>query len=439
MSRWNVVPMIAMMLAAPNAAWCGTPPDAAPALARSDSAHIARTFADSTRTAGAPLDSAHAVHAPLDSARVVHAPLDSTRVVDYLWVVRTALLDPTDIPRVIDRAQEMGVRGLLVQVVGRGDAFYRSDLLPRSEALAAPAAADTAYDPLRELVREGHLAGLEVHAWMNCMLVWSAPEPPRDRRHVFHAHPEWMARMKDGRRLSQLSMRERRRLGVEGAYLAPAHPAVRTFLASVAAEIARRYDVDGIQLDYIRQPAVEVGYDPETRAQFALRTGVDPKRFATLPFAERAPMDSLWADFQCAQVTATVREVRDSLNQVRPGLSLSAAVLADTLAARTHHAQAWMDWVRSGLLDRAFVMCYAAPVQTVMSQLVTYAASFGHGGRVVPGIAVYNTSPALAAAKILGARELGFPRLALYSYDALGENSSYWPALRGSMAAAGRP
>jgi uncharacterized lipoprotein YddW (UPF0748 family) len=410
MSRWFAIPMIVIALAAPCSAWPGTAPD--------------------TARSGAT---------PADTARAGVAPADSMRVVDYLWVVRTALLDPADIPRVIDRAREMGVRGLLVQVVGRGDAYYRSSLLPRSQAYGAKAAADTAYDPLLELVRAGHAAGLEVHAWMNCMLVWSAPEPPRDHQHVFFAHPEWMARMKDGRRLSQLTLRERRRLGVEGAYLAPAHPAVRTFLASVAAEIARGYAVDGIQLDYIRQPGVEVGYDPETRAQFALRTGVDPKRFATLPTSERAAMDSIWADFQCAQVTATVREVRDSLERVRPGLSLSAAVLADTLEARNHHAQAWMDWVRTGLLDRAFVMCYAAPVQTVMSQLVTYAATFGNAGRVVPGIAVYNTSPALAAAKILGARELGFPRLALYSYDALGENSSYWPALRGSMAAAGRP
>ena len=36
----------------------------------------------------------------------------------------------------------MGVRGLLVQVVGRGDAYYRSDLRPRAEALGSSKLAD---------------------------------------------------------------------------------------------------------------------------------------------------------------------------------------------------------------------------------------------------------------------------------------------------------
>jgi uncharacterized lipoprotein YddW (UPF0748 family) len=412
---------------------------------------------------------------PADSARAGTPPAatDSVWIMYYRWVVRTTLLHPAEFPALVSRARDMGVRGLLVQVVGRGDAYYRSDLLPRAEALppadgasGVPRAGD-GDDRFAELIALAHAAGLEVHAWMNCMLVWSAPAPPRDPRHVFNAHPEWMARLRDGRRLSQLSQRQRTRLRVEGAYLAPANPAVRRFVASVAVEIARRYPVDGVQLDYIRQPGVAVGYDPETRARFALATGVDPLRFDAVPPGRRAAIDSTWAEFQREQVTGVVREVRDSLEVVRserdavaataawriplvlpppppnpsvaawPRLELSAAVLADTAAARNLHAQAWTDWVRRGLIDRAFVMCYAAPVQTVLDQLLGYTRSLAQGKRVVPGIAVYNTRPPLAAAKILGARSLGFPLLALYSYDALNEHPGYWPALRTSLAAAG--
>ncbi|MBI1799066.1 MAG: family 10 glycosylhydrolase [Candidatus Eisenbacteria bacterium] len=410
--------MIAIALTAACAARAETP-----GSARADSAIGAR--ADSA--IGVRADSAIGVRA--DSAT-------GARVVDYLWVVRTALLRPDDIERVIERAREMGVHGLLAQVVGRGDAFYRSDLLPRSEALGAARDTDASFDPLAELVERAHRAGLEVHAWMNCLLVWSAPQPPRDPRHVVNSHPEWLARTRDGRKLSQLTAHRRERLGIEGVYLAPANAGVRTFLARIAAEIASRYAVDGIQLDYIRQPGIDVGYDPGTRSRFALATGVDPMRMDPVPAAERTPIDSAWSEFQRAQVTATVREIRDSLAAVRPGLTLSAAVLADTALARERHAQAWTEWVRDGLIDRAFVMCYAAPVQTVMEQLVAYAKAFGLGGRVVPGIAVYNTEASMAAAKILGARELGFPLLALYSYDALEEHSGYWFSLRGSMAAA---
>jgi hypothetical protein len=93
---------------------------------------------------------------------------DTDLAVDYLWVLRNSLIHAEDIPRIIERAKRMHVRGLLVQVIGRGDAWYRSDLLPRPEPLQG---ADR--DPLGELLPLAHAAGLEVHAWVNCCR-WSA-------------------------------------------------------------------------------------------------------------------------------------------------------------------------------------------------------------------------------------------------------------------------
>jgi uncharacterized lipoprotein YddW (UPF0748 family) len=355
--------------------------------------------------------------------RSVAAGDTASGAVEFLWVLRNSLVDSTDVPRLVERAKAMHVRGLLVQVVGRGDAWYRSDLLPYPEPIREPGR-----DPLGELLPLAHAAGLEVHAWVNCCLVWSAPRLPRDPRHVVNAHPEWVARLRDGRAMTRLGERERERLRVEGVFLSPGHPGVREHLANVVREIVTRYPVDGIHLDYIRQPSVAIGYDPTTRAQFALLHGADPAAFGLLPWAERARMDSLWGAFQEEQVTAIVRAVRDTLNAVRPGITLSAAVLADTLGARRTNRQAWSAWLRDGLLDRAFAMCYAPPVQTVLGQLAAMSAQVGTA-RVVPGIAVYNTPPSTAAAKIKGARALGFPAIALYSYDSLWERSDGWSRL----------
>jgi uncharacterized lipoprotein YddW (UPF0748 family) len=347
--------------------------------------------------------------------------------VDYLWVTRGTLVDRAAIERLVERARAAGVRGLLVQVVGRGDAFYRSDLLPRSEALDR---SDS--DPLALVLERAHAAGLEVHAWMNCLLVWSAPHRPRDPRHVLNRHPEWVAHLPDGRSMARLGAAERKRLGVEGVYLSPARPAVRAWIADVAREIASRYAVDGIHLDYIREPGSFAGLDADARARFALEQGADPARFVLESPARRAELESAWRAFQRAQVTAIVRGVRDSLALCRPGLPLSAAVLADTVSAERDHAQEWRAWVRDSLLDRVFVMCYAPGVQTVLGQLLAYSAGLGTD-RVVPGIAVFNSSAAAAAAKIKGALELGFRTLALYSYDFLDERAGYWDALAGFL------
>ncbi len=349
----------------------------------------------------------------------------ATRGVDYMWVLRDALMTPASIDSVVERAARMHVKGLLVQVVGRGDAWYASRLLPRAEPLDSRSDAD----PLAHMVQRAHASGLEVHAWMNCLLVWSGKRYPRDYRHVVRAHPDWIAELQDGRRTSWVTARGLKKLNLEGAYLAPARPGVRRFVASIAAEIATNYAVDGIHLDYIRQPDAETGFDPDTRARFALFHGADPQRFNLAPPARRDSLMRLWRQFQHDQVTAVVRAVRDTLQSIRPGISLSAAVVSDPARSEGSTAQNWRGWLHDGLLDRAYVMCYSPEVQTVMDQLLSIGQELGASQRVVPGIAVYNTSPVTAAVKLRGARALGYPLLALYSYDSLFALDRGWKRL----------
>ena len=380
-----------------------------------------------------------AIAAALDSvakariAALAAVPDTAARRLDYLWVVRFSLADSGLVERAVERAHEIGVRGLIAQVVGRGDAFYRSAMLPRAESLAG-----SEFDPLGLLVRRAHAKGLEVHAWVNCMLVWSLPHHPRDPRHVVNAHPEWVARLEDGRPMSGLSARQRRRLGVEGVFLSPAFPGVRAWLGSIVKEIVEQYAVDGVHLDYIRLPGIALAGDAgaggvtEARTTEAAvdgetaRADAPPSRAGLAPRRVRQPR----TDDERARVAEAVGEVRDSLWRARPGLPLSAAVVADTAVAAGINAQHWTEWLRRGLIDRAFTMCYAPPLRTVVAQLMTYARLPGLMERVVPGIAVYNTPPGAAAAKIQAARSLGFRELALYSYDALERRPAYWPQLR---------
>ena len=188
---------------------------------------------------------------------------------------------------------------------------------------------------------------------MNCCLVWSGVRRPRSPRHVVNAHPEWIAHLATGRPMTRLTQRQRDRLKVEGVFLLPGHPSVQRWVASIVGELARRYPIDGVQLDYIRQPGIPVGFDPTTRARFALESGVDPLAFRRQPWAQRTRLEAEWTMFQEEQVTAIVRAVHDTLAAVRPGLPLEAAVLADTDAA-IQRRQLWGGWIREGLLDRAF-------------------------------------------------------------------------------------
>jgi len=166
---------------------------------------------------------------------------------------------------------------------------------------------------------------------------------------------------------------------------------------------------------------------------FALRTGVDLARIGKLDRLHRASLDSTFAAFQAEQVTAIVREVRDSLAGFRP-MVLSAAVKPNLRDAERYWAQPWPAWILTGLLDLAFPMCYAPVTQTVLDQLLATSAKVGTA-RVVPGLAVYNAGPSTVAASLKGARALGYRDVALYSLDALFARPGYWPALRDRLNA----
>jgi uncharacterized lipoprotein YddW (UPF0748 family) len=303
------------LLAGSLAAWAGAPPAAADPLP--DLSAMTAAIAAVLDSAGSGLSTAGFVATRVDSG---------PHRLDYLWVVRWSLTDSVTVERAVESAREMGMKGVIAQVVGRGDAYYHSDLLPRAESLAAGD-----FDPLGLLIARAHAAGLEVHAWVNCMLVWSLPKRPRDPRHVVNTHPEWIARLADGRPMTSLTARQRRRLGVEGEFLSPAFPGVRAWLGSVVREIAARYAVDGVHLDYIRLPGVQLGGEAGAAADPASSAAAKPAdgKRAPAPARVREPR----TDAECDHVAAAVGEVRDSLAGVRRGLTLSAAVLADTAVA----------------------------------------------------------------------------------------------------------
>ena len=133
-----------------------------------------------------------------------------------LWVVRDKITTAKGIDDLIEDAATRGIFDLVVQVRGRGDAYYRSDLEPRAEVLLED------IDPLDRLIRYGGTAGIRVHAWANVYFVWSHPERalPKDPKHLVNAHPDWLLRPDGVAALDPAGGKD-----WEGIYTDPANPA----------------------------------------------------------------------------------------------------------------------------------------------------------------------------------------------------------------------
>src|SRR5262249_38467625 len=144
-----------------------------------------------------------------------------------VWVVRTDLTTPEAVRRVAQTAKRAGLNTLIVQVRGRGDAYYRSELEPRAEALRS---APESVDPLALTLQEARLAGLSVHAWMNAIYVWSDPKAPSSPAHLVNAHPDWLAVDQSGRRLAPGAP--------GGVFVCPSDPEARPHLRDVTLDLA---------------------------------------------------------------------------------------------------------------------------------------------------------------------------------------------------------
>src|SRR5919206_3626986 len=169
-----------------------------------------------------------------------------------LWVVRTTLTSKDKIRAMVEAAKRNGFNNLIVQVRGRGDAYYRPRWEPRAAALKEQS---KDFDPLAFTIKEAHGEGLKVHAWVNTNLLANLDELPAEPEHVYNAHPEWLAVPRpvaaelysvspsDPRyraRIVEWSKANRGEL--EGVYTAPAHPAVREHVYSIWMDLLERYD-----------------------------------------------------------------------------------------------------------------------------------------------------------------------------------------------------
>ncbi len=350
------------------------------------------------------------------------SPSPSSTEVRAVWVhlFDDTLKTPASIDRMVDRVADANANTLVVEVVRRQDAYYDSDVLPRTTDPDVPAG----FDVLAHVLDRAHARGLAVHAWVPILTahhhvyddlptppgwVWTehGPDaPPSDR---------WVTRTADG---------------AWSDHLDPGLPAVRQHVAAVMAEIAARYPVDGVHLDYVRYTDRDTGYHPAALERFRGETGAT---------GTPSPDDAGWSAWRRDQVTTLVQQVRAAVRAADPDVALTAAVIAQSdgpttsrpFAATRGYAdyfQDWVGWAQDGLVEAVFPMAYFD--QRVnggpFGQWADFSAWFAGevDTLVVGGQAGYLNTPAASLAQ-LERLAAGTDGVSLYSFQQTAESEPF--------------
>jgi uncharacterized lipoprotein YddW (UPF0748 family) len=260
----------------------------------------------------------------------VAAEADVTPEVRAIWVTRWSYKTAADIDAILDDCQESNANTVLWQIRGRFDAFYDSPYEPWAQELTGTLGQHPGFDPLAHAIDGAKARDLELHAWMNAYPIWSGHVPPAGD-HPLVAHPDWLVHQ------------DKKPMKANDHYVfaAPGHPEVKAHLIKVVTDVARRYDVDGIHLDYIRYPGLEYS-DPDG---------------ATTPDTRRKRIGETVAEIQQKidqPLTAAVWGIYENSFGWQPGVSQGN---------HSYHQDA-RSWLASGALDAAVPMIYWPVAET---------------------------------------------------------------------------
>ncbi|MBU0639368.1 MAG: family 10 glycosylhydrolase [Planctomycetes bacterium] len=329
-------------------------------------------------------------------------PLLPREPVRAVWVARMHYRLPDDVRTIIRNCHRLGCNTILWQVRGNATVSYPSQIEPWSREFGHR---DPGFDPLALAVEEAHRYGMRLEAWVNVLPGWQGEIPPPLRTHLHYTHPEWFLHDAHGRRQP---------LGDFYVLLNPCLPAVRQHIVSVMEEIATRYAVDGLHLDYARY-----AWDTTPNAK-----QLYPQDAATVALYQRQtgrrldPHSASWDHWRGAQLTRLVAEIRGMLSRRRPTATLTAAVVADPGRAYRDYLQNGVAWLRSGLLDAVMPMAYTTELADWEEYVQAYRR-LAPRSRIVPGLGIYkHDDPEQMRSQLHRCMEWGGD-YALFSYDSL--------------------
>ncbi len=284
-----------------------------------------------------------------------------------IWIDANSIpTNDTDMSAFVDSFAHANLNILIPETVRRGYTIYPSKLDEQDPKFVG-------YDPLAAMIREAHKRGMEVHSW-----VWVFRQGyAQNKGPIFTKHPEWMAVNKWGETLSANG----------GLWVCPSIPEARRYLLSMFKEIVTNYDVDGLNLDYIRfenQFPTSYCYNDSCREKYKSTSGIDPITIDPI-----SPAEVDWHMWREDLVNTFVQQLTREAKAIRPEVKISASVGSMPDAARVSLLQNWPHWVNNKWVDFLTPMAYTADADNFRKMVASEKISVDERTILLPGIGLH--------------------------------------------------
>ena len=296
-------------------------------------------------------------------------------------------------------AQELAAAGfnmLIPNMAWAGVAHYASKVLPQSETFAQYG------DQIAQCIAAARQHGLEVHVWK---ITWNLEGAPK----------EFVENLRKAGR-TQVSA-----TGKSLNWLCPSHPDNVQLELDSLVEIAENYDVDGIQLDYIRYPGRHACYCQGCRKRFSLAARQHMREWPASVLPDTGEHGQAYTEWRTQQITRLVRLAHKRVRAVKPELKLSVAVYGGYPACVPSIGQDWIAWAKAGYVDFVCPMNYTEDTSYFTELLEKQLALMPKAVVLYPGIGATASNSILTADAVVGqiylARYLGASGWTIFDYS----------------------
>lgn len=274
------------------------------------------------------------------------------RGIQGVWIdVRSIPETPEGIRDLVDRLYRANFNTLFVESFYRGETIYPSSfcaqqgLSPQMERFSV-----SRIDPLALFIEEAKNRGMQVHAWYHMFYVGlDVPGP------ILSRFPQWVARNRDGTAGYVQG-------GKRFFFVCPMHKGVLEFYQGLLEEVATKYDLDGIHLDYFRFPDPTIAdacYCKDCRKAFSKAYGFDPLFLDPVGDFEKYQK---WVTFRADSLSRFAASLVSSIRKIHPGILLSCAVkpFGFPLLGYPGFLQDWPRWGKEKIFDFLVPMTYSS-------------------------------------------------------------------------------
>ena len=276
--------------------------------------------------------------------------------------VKAAERQKRELTTILDRLKAANFNAVVMQTRIRGTVIYPSQIEPWDACLTGHIGQSPGYDPLAYAIEECHKRNMQLHAWVVAIPGNKTAQLKSLGAQALH------------RRKPHITLQTS-----EGNMLDPGVPETADYLAAICEEITRNYDIDGINLDYIRYPEKGIRFNDASTYRHHAKSG-----------------QSL-ADWRRGNTNRIVQIIHDRIKAIKPWVALSCSPVGKYADTRRQSAGGWNAlntvsqdaklWVKEGWMDILMPMMYFRGNHYYPFALDWQESSCGH--TIASGLGVY--------------------------------------------------